>query len=434
MKTTALQSGSVLTTSLSLALVLAGMSVAAASPMSNGEDLLFKQLADPAFYIHPHRREAIADALAVAETMMAATGSYQNTREAGTILHGPAAQALRLLAAGGGRAGEIARIMQSEAEKGLYGDPSRPLRGMVSSGGEASAEFKIPPGATQRLLLDSSGTGRLLIGATCAMELRELPRDENGLLDIHGEPGTSVQAGAKDAASYAITAPLIAFGVAPGHDCGDSEQTLLVGWSPPPPRLAVADDGKLVVRRPGRYQVDLTNGAAELRFELPPSAHYTLSVSDEAAQISAAGPSLQGQQWIGGGQRDGRIEADNRQHVDLVVAEANVPRLLPGEVLQPPAGQTSMLFEVALPGDARGYLRLESLPAEVDGDPMLYAFDGSGEEVAQDDDGGEGLLAALEVEAVAGSLQTFAVTDLSEQGLQPVRISLADTPLQREDD
>lgn len=432
MKTIAMRSVSLVTSSLALA--LAGMSVATASPMSSSEEFLFKQLADPAFYAHPHRREAIGDALAVAETMMAATGSYRNPREAGTVLHGPAAQALRLLAAGGGRAGDIARIMQSEAEKGLYGDPSRPLRGMVSAGGEASAEFRIPPGLTQRLLLDSSGTGRLVIGATCAMELRELPRDENGLIDIHGEPGATVQVGAKDAASYAISAPLTAFGVAPGRDCGDTEQTLLVGWSPPPPRLAATDDGKQVVRRPGRYQVDLTDGAAELHFELPAPGHYELSVSDEAAQLSAAGPALQGHQWISGGKREGRIDADNRRHVDLVVSEANVPRLLPGEVLQPQGGRLAMLFEVALPGDARGYLRLESLPGEVDGDPMIYAFDGSGTEVAQDDDGGEGLLAALEVDAVAGSLQTFAVVDLSEQGLQPVRVSLAETALPREDD
>ncbi|MCB1629266.1 MAG: hypothetical protein KDI48_16165 [Xanthomonadales bacterium] len=401
-----------------------------AAPLSGSEEMLLQQLADPAFYTHPHRREAIGDALAMVETMLAATGSYRMPHEAGPLLHGASGQALRLLAAGGGRAGEIARIMQSEAEKGLYGDPSHPLRGQIGADERATTEFRIAAGATQRLLLDSGGSGRLFLGATCSMELRELPHNANGQLDLGADPGTSLAVGSGDPAHYPLTAPLTSFGVAPGEDCGDQTHTLLVAWSPAPPRLTATHDGKLLVRQPGRYQVDLVDGAAALRFDLPAGAVFELSARD--ASITAEGPALQGRQWVRGGASEARIEAPAKQ-LDLLVVRADLPRLLPGEVLQANAQRSAQLFEVSTPPGARGYLRVETLPGTLDGDPMLHAFDRSGETIAQDDDSGEGLNAALEVPVIAGTVQTFAVADLREEGVPSVRVSLIEQPSQIEE-
>ena len=150
------------------------------------------------------------------------------------------------------------------------------------------AEFRIAAGATQRLLLDSGGSGRLLLGATCSMALRELPHNSNGQLDLGADPGANLPVGSGDPAHYPLTAPLTSFGVAPGEDCGEQTHTLLVAWSPAPPRLTATHDGKLLVRQPGRYQVDLVDGAAPKGFPLPKGAGASLDYGLKGAIVNGA--------------------------------------------------------------------------------------------------------------------------------------------------
>lgn len=210
--------------SLVAALVVGGFTANAAA--TNVDDLLLKNLADPAFYQYPHRLEALADTLAVAETLLAVGGGYRDENVGAALLGGEGAAVLHSIADRGGRAGSIARVIMKEAELGYFGDAAASQRYGLLAVEKQIVEVVLAPQSTQRIEFTVPDRGMAMFSATCGLSLRPLP---SGMAN-DGLP-EALRANDMQMPEVALNGEALRFGVAPGTGC-EGETTLFVSWLP----------------------------------------------------------------------------------------------------------------------------------------------------------------------------------------------------------
>lgn len=106
----------------SIVLAFAAVTLCPRGAVAEGADeRILPAIADPAFYVYPHRRAAVADGLALYDAVLAATGAYSDVDRVRHLWDGVQADSLRKLAQNGGRAGMAANAILQEAEKSLFG-------------------------------------------------------------------------------------------------------------------------------------------------------------------------------------------------------------------------------------------------------------------------------------------------------------------------
>ena len=95
----------------------------------------------------------------------------------------------------------------------------------------------------------------------------------------------------------------------------------------------------------------------------------------------------------------------------------------PSSAIRATSAASSQLFQVRVPRNTTGTIRVESISPNDQDDPIIYRYGIDGEVVDSDDDSGEGLNAMIEGPVSAGSVLTFAIANQLSGTTAPVRVT-----------